>query len=119
MINEEAKMYIDAAIEKEKNSAIENHGFFNSDHEFWAVLQEEIEELQEEVKSPEISFRMKCAWECIRKDKEVGINEIIWINEMALNVAYEAVQVAAVISKYLTGGIVNDFTKVELEQTHL
>ena len=115
MIDKKARENILAAVAKEKESAIKNHGYFHSDHEFWAVLKEEVEELQEEVKSPEISFRMKCAWECIRKDKEVGINEIVWINEMALNVAYEAVQVAAVISKYLTGGIVDDFKKVELE----
>lgn len=109
MINEEAKMYIDAAIEKEKNSAIENHGFFNSDHEFWAVLKEEVEELQEE--SIFCLKRIDEMWEAIRnsdllymmQDEEKRKRTIKTLKNSAINAACEAVQVVAVIDKYLEG----------------
>ena len=47
MINEKAQEHILSAIVKEKEAAVSNYGYFHSDHEFWAVLHEEIEELKE------------------------------------------------------------------------
>ena len=102
MINEEAKMYIDDAIEKEKSAAIENHGYFHSDHEFWAVLCEEAEELQED--STYITGIVRRLWNSVRGDSMFNnIDTLNTIRENAIEAACEAVQVTAVIDKYLQG----------------
>lgn len=109
MINEKAQEHILSAIEKEKEEAILNYGYFHSDHEFWAVLKEEVEELQEE--SIFCSKRIDEMWDTIRnsdllymmQDEEKRKRTIKTLKNSAINAACEAVQVAAVIDKYLEG----------------
>lgn len=103
MINEEAKMYIDAAIEKEKNAAIEKHSYFNSNHEFWAVIKEEIEELEYEFEPQFLDKFIRESWLSIKADKGINQSYLQHLKTMAKRVAVEAVQVAAVINKYSEG----------------
>lgn len=103
MINEEAKMYLDDAIEKEKNSAIENYGFFNSDHEFWAVIKEEIEELEYEFEPQFLDKFIRESWSSIKVDKGINQSYLQHMETMVKRVAVEAVQIAAVINKYSEG----------------
>ena len=102
MINEKAQEHILSAIEKEKEAAISNHGYFHSDHEFWAVLKEEVEELQEE-DCGHMGFRVKLLWERVKSNKVLNQNDLNFIKESAINAICEAVQVVAVIDKYLEG----------------
>lgn len=104
MINEKAKENILQAIEKEKEAAILNHGYFHSDHEFWAVLKEEVEELKEATAKTElITTFLNKIWESIKENKEPNKNRLEVIKLSAKQIALEAVQVAAVIDKYLEG----------------
>lgn len=104
MINEKAKENILQAIEKEKEAAILNHGYFHSDHEFWAVLKEEVEELQDATsKINLISVFLSQIWDAIKEDKSPNNIDLSAIKLSAKNIAFEAIQVAAVIDKYLEG----------------
>lgn len=104
MINEKAKEHIFSAIEKEKEAAISNHGYFHSDHEFWAVLKEEVEELQDATsKINLISVFLSQIWDAIKEDKSPDNIDLSAIKLSAKNIAFEAIQVAAVIDKYLEG----------------
>ena len=102
MIDKKARENILAAVAKEKESAIKNHGYFHSDHEFWAVLCEEAEELQED--STYITGIVRRLWNSVRGDSMFNnIDTLNTIRENAIEAACEAVQVAAVIDKYLQG----------------
>ena len=101
MIDQGAKTEILVAIAKEKEVAIENYGYFHSDHEFYAVMREEVEELQEE--SVCIVEMMGRLWDMIRADETLNRDKLEMIREMAIDAACETIQVAAVIDKYLEG----------------
>lgn len=101
MINEKARECILSAIEKEKNAAIEKYSYFNSNHEFWAVMKEEVEELQEY--STYIASKADLLWTAVRADAVLNQDTLNIIRQNAINAACEAVQVAAVIDKYLEG----------------
>lgn len=102
MINEKAQEHILSAIEKEKKAAISNHGYFHSDHEFWAVLCEEAEELQED--STCITSIVRRLWDSVRGDSMFNnIDTLNTIRENAINAVCEAIQVVVVIDKYLEG----------------
>lgn len=101
MINEKAQEHILSAIAKEKEAAISNHGYFHSDHEFWAVLKEEVEELQEY--STYIASKADLLWTAVRVDAVLNQDTLNIIRKNAINAACEAVQVVAVIDKYLEG----------------
>lgn len=102
MINEKAKEHILSAIAKEKEAAIKNHGYFHSDHEFWAVLKEEVEELQED--STYITSIVRRLWDSVRGDSMFNnIDTLNVVRENAINAVCEAIQVVVVIDKYLEG----------------
>ena len=102
MIDERAKTDVLRAIAKEKENAIENHGYFHSDHEFWAVLFEEVEELQED--SAYITGIVRRLWDSVRGDSMLNnIDTLNAVRENAIEAACEAIQIAAVIYKYLGG----------------
>ena len=92
-----------SAAEEETKAAVKNHGDFNSHHEAIAVLKEEIEELTEaaeSLKSVEL-FNLHSLWTQIRADNLHSTDEISEIGEKAYQIAFEAVQVAAVCSKWI------------------
>lgn len=102
MFDEMTKKYIQAAISSEKQNAIENYGLtYNSDHEAFAVLKEEVEETRDEqiqVKNGLYKF-----WNEIKNNKNIDEKNIAFICEHAEKLALEAVQVAAVCKKILNG----------------
>lgn len=73
---------------------------FNSAHEGYAVMKEEIEETQDEAKK--LVSQSEILWSAIKQDKhdfaECTARDIY---QTALAVAYEAVQAAAMARKYL------------------
>jgi hypothetical protein len=73
---------------------------FNSAHEGYAVMKEEIEETQDEAKK--LVSQSEILWSAIKQDKhdfaECTARDIY---QTALAVAYEAIQAAAMARKYL------------------
>lgn len=93
------KEIISDLVDKEKTSAIKNHGYAYSDHEALALLREEICEAQSEIKLItiwEVALKQSVYRnECHQYSKLV--NEI---KQKAINGACELIQVAAMCDKF-------------------
>ena len=85
-------------VEKELEVANERFPQFHSDHEGWAVMQEEAEELREECDSIELA--MEQLWHRIRDNLPTATHAAL-IEQYAEAAACEAIQVAAMARKYL------------------
>ena len=98
---------VKALVYKELESANERFPAFRSPHEGWAVIREEYEELKAEVHL--LKGSMKFLWMGVKKnwysgeDDEDRLAERIPpdIRAEAINVACEAIQVAAMAQKYI------------------
>ena len=100
MINEKAQEHILSAIAEEKEAAISNNGLFHSDHEAWAVLKEEVEELLELFDEDKIYVDIDKLWDKVRKDEEITNDDVKEIYYWAKKCAEEAVQVMAMVQKW-------------------
>ena len=90
------------AIKEELKNARKNHGrIFHSAHEAHSVLQEEIEETQEALDKTKEAFNK--VWHGIRKNEDNFIN-VIHVRESAFHTAKEAIQICAVVDKWLGSG---------------
>lgn len=102
MFGKETEQIIETAINSKKENAIENYGpTYNSDHEGYAVLKEEIEEADSALKY--IQDELCDLWKVIKindypKYKQEIIKRIV---KEAKNLAMEACQIAAVGKKFL------------------
>lgn len=102
MFASETGKIIETAINNEKENAIESYGpTYNSDHEGYAVLKEEIEEADCDLKY--IQDALCDLWKGIKinvypKCKQEMIKKIV---KDAKNLAMEACQIAAVGQKFL------------------
>ena len=90
--------HIRMAIEAEGEKARKEHGaFFNSHHEAWAVLMEEMEEVEEEM--ADLKHLESEVWGSCRRNEDP--KEILdEMKERAFGLIQEALQVAAMIDKY-------------------
>lgn len=100
MINEKAQEHIFSAIEMEIEAAISNRGYFHTDHEAWAVLKEEIEELLELFDEDKIYVDIDNLWGKIRRDEPISEGDLYDIYKWAQRCAEEAVQVFAMCLKW-------------------
>lgn len=100
MISETAKCYLMQAAEDEKYAAIKAHGLFHSDHEAWAVLKEEIEELLELFDEDKIYVDLDKLWDKVRRDETIDMGDMTEIYNWAKSCAKEAVQVMAMVQKW-------------------
>ena len=101
MISERVKYYIMEAVDAEEDAAIKAHGLFHSDHEAWAVLREEVEEVCECLDDQEaMHHRLDLIWDKIRRDETISEGDMIEIYNWAQRCAEEAVQVMAMIYKW-------------------
>lgn len=89
---------VDQIVPRELERANKKFPQFHSAHEGWAVSQEEIEECGDELTA--IFEAQKEAWEEIRADKKPNVN-IAFVYGHAINLACEAIQVAAMCRKFL------------------
>ena len=85
---------VKALVYKELASANERFPQFHSEHEGWAVMQEEAEELREECNS------MEQLWHRIRDGISTKTHATL-VGRYAEAAACEAIQVAAMARKYL------------------
>lgn len=85
-------------IEIELASANERFPQFHSAHEGWAVIKEEVEEAEEEL--AKMKIYLAGAWGNITSDVQAN-SDIESLKQRAINVACEAIQVAAMCQKFL------------------
>ena len=71
---------------------------FNSTHEAYAVLKEEIEEAEAELKN--VKMMLEDCWFDIKRDTMPNRN-IIAIKNCAINLSAESIQVAAMCKKFI------------------
>lgn len=84
-------------VQKELNNANEKFALFNSPHEGYAVIKEEIEECMDD--TTEILEAFAAAWYKI-KNNDYAFNEIREVKNFAEHLATEAIQVAVMCDKY-------------------
>lgn len=89
-----------ALVEEELAAAMEEHPLFASAHEGYAVLLEEVEEAEVELKNSQNSLRL--LWSGVKHDNpetvKLAANHAKYA---AINLAAEAIQVAAMALKLL------------------
>lgn len=91
---------IQKLVNEELEEANKKYPLFHSDHEAYAVIKEEIEECTEELEC--LQNYMKLMWKRIREDGDIE-KWITLTKKRAMNLAAEAIQVAAMCDKTLIG----------------
>lgn len=104
MIDHKAASSMYHAVRHEYNAGMERYGAFNSQHEAWAVLLEETEELHDEAEAFAETVKMILPelWQAVKMDDITPMHkrQLEAIRSAALAVAYECVQVAAMCDKW-------------------
>lgn len=87
-------------VKKELEDANKKFPPISSDHEGYAVLLEEFEELTSEIL--EAKSHLGCAWSDIKRGKNLQMQQNLWKMRTSLRRAYkELVQTAAMIEKWM------------------
>lgn len=89
-----------ALVREELEAANRMNPPFNSEHEGYAVLLEEVEETSYELDEMMTCLRM--LWECIKHDNPRSQEFAGKIAKHAMHLAAEAIQVAAMAEKFKT-----------------
>lgn len=102
---EELKAEITRIADMELETAIDKWGLNHSDHESAGVLREEIDEAKDELSMIEYHFTQ--LWKEVKRDGEVDDKRNLYngIFTAAINMACEAVQVAAMARKGIVSSI--------------
>ena len=100
MICGNSKEQIKLAAENEKNAAIAQHGKFHSQHEAWAVLKEEVEEMCQSVNQGVFQSLQFVLWQDVKHDKAADQAKLDEIYEKSFACACECVQVMAMCLKW-------------------
>lgn len=92
---------IEELVQKELDSANSMFPLFRSPHEGYAVILEELEEAEQEIKNARMY--LDSAWHNIKHNRQDAITDRIVgeLKHSAIKTAIEAVQVAAMAQKYL------------------
>ena len=89
---------IQELADEELKEANEKYPLFHSYHEAYAVILEEFEETEENVKT--MGYCIQAMWGCVKRDKSIK-KCVENLKNFALNTAAEAIQVAAMCDKFL------------------
>lgn len=101
MFSELARLHINKAVMEETENAVKNYGeTYNSPHEGYAVLLEEFEEASDDLTY--IKNNLGVLWQSI-KTNDLDSTTLTDIEGTAQMLALEAVQIAAVCSKFKKG----------------
>jgi len=76
---------------------------FNSTHEGYAIIKEEIEETQYELE--QINKVVARSWYYIKQNGNV-IDEMVAIKQCAINLAAESIQIAAMAQKFIDSKVI-------------
>ena len=96
----ELKLQVEILAQEELKRSMVKFPLFNSTHEGYAVIKEELEETADEMAYAEGNIR--CVWTHLKKNRqENAIEYIKELKESAINLAAEAIQVSAMASKFL------------------
>ena len=75
---------------------------FNSPHEGYAVIAEEIDELRDEFEgSDNIQRSAEWLWHCVKHNSKYSVNAVEQLKAAAIRSAAEAIQVAAMAQRYI------------------
>jgi len=99
-MKQDMKDGITKLIDAELEAADEQYSpLFNSPHEAYAVLLEEVEEAGVEFES--IVEEIKDMWECIKSNNSSGLRAgVVDLEDKSLLLAYEVIQVGAMVKKF-------------------
>ena len=102
MFSEVARLHISKAVMSETENAVKNYGeTYNSPHEGYAVLLEEVEEAADDLTY--IKNNLAVLWQSIKTNDLKDTTLLTDIEGTAQLLALEAVQIAAVCSKFKKG----------------
>ena len=95
---------IPALVNEELEAANAIHSFFHSQHEGYAVLLEEVEEAGSEMN--DLNYRLKQLWTCVKHNyTKEAYGYARDVENRAIRLAAEAIQVAAMARKFRGTGI--------------
>lgn len=95
------KEQVETLVKNELKMALEQHGEFHSLHEAYAVTLEEVEEAELECENVRKWCEGFKSWVFGDAVGEIVSNRVKWVHESAINLACEAIQVAAMAEKTL------------------
>ena len=95
---QELKNSVKLLVEEELISANKKFPMFQSPHEGYAVIKEEIEEAEQEL--IDVTAILKRIWYFIKRDENVN-KDMFLLKEYAIKLAAESIQVAAMAQKFL------------------
>jgi ribosomal protein L37AE/L43A len=97
---EQLKSQVLKLADEESQRSMIKHPLFNSTHEGYAVLKEEVEEA--EIEMLNIKFELDNTWGYIKRDKtDNTLTHIKNLKNYAINLASESIQVAAMAQKFI------------------
>lgn len=100
MIATKAKESIDQAVCYELQNIVKEYGpTYHSTHEGYAILKEEVEEAADDLH--ELEWMLEVLWQNIRINYKVD-DDLTKLKGVAVALAGEAVQCAAVLEKFLS-----------------
>lgn len=88
---------VERLVKKELLEANKKFPLFHSPHEGAAVIKEEIEEAEEELR--EVKELYMFLWKCVKENNPVGCERGIY--DHAIGLAVEAIQIAAMAQKFI------------------
>lgn len=89
-------------VNKELNAANKRFRPFASPHEGQNIVREELEEVEQALMPLELHVK-KRMWNAVKANKTISQEELQKIREMAVDLAVEAIQVAAMVKKFEHG----------------
>ena len=96
----EIKSEVENLVQKELESANQRFPMFRSDHEGAAVIFEEIEEAESEMRG--VNRHFASTWYSVKNNERIkAYSYINKLKNSAVNLACEAIQVAAMAQKFI------------------
>lgn len=89
-------------VNKELNAANKRFRPFASPHEGQGIVREELEEVEQALMPLEVHIK-KRMWNAVKANETISQEELHEIREMAVHLAVEAIQVAAMVKKFEHG----------------
>lgn len=92
---------VEKLVDKELESANQRFPMFRSDHEGAAVICEEIQEAEQDLKMAKSLF--EDLWNAVKRNESPNFlaNQLLRLNGVAIRLSCEAIQVAAMAQKFI------------------